>query len=507
MENHKIKSIGNYHLKKFTTWLVAAAIAQGGAVWADNDNKNRPIGQINDYLRIRGQLLGSYEAWNYFQPSPAVNNHNEYDLWDVRARLGLEFNSKVVDAYVEGQYLGAFGIPDDSFSKPGGPLGLGAGYYVVNGSTSPQNTFLRQAYLRLKGETMGLKGLALKLGRFEYLEGMEYKSGNRKFDKLKRKRIAQRLIGTYIVYMQRTFDGFSLSYDQPAYNLTTSGFRPTQGGFNVQGQHEISDIDVFYAALTSKKDALLKGTEGRLFYVYYNDDRETKVVDNRASSRRPLLENENLELHTLGAHLLTQHKLGSGSVDGLLWGAYQFGNWTDQRHSAWAFDAEVGYQWDQVMLKPWLRAVYYTSSGDDNPNDKQHNTYFTVLPSGRAFAKFPFYNMMNIQDAYAELSITPVSGSNLAFSFHQLSVNQDEDLFYGGHGATTRTKVFGYMGRATNGHTDIGQLVDIDFTQNINEYLSWRAYYGHVFGGSVTESFYKGQKDADLAYIIVKLTF
>ncbi|NOQ37130.1 MAG: hypothetical protein GQ569_14760 [Methylococcaceae bacterium] len=486
--------------------LIIATLLQGNALAAEKEKK-RPLGQINDYLRIKGHLQGSYEAWNYFQPSPAVNNNNQYDLWGVRARLGLELKSDYVDGYVEGQYLGAFGVPDDSISKPGGALGLGGAYFALTRSTSPENTFLRQAYLTFKADELGLKGLSLKLGRFEYMDGMEYKTGNRKFDMTKRKRIAQRLLGTYVVYMQRTFDGFSLSYDQPDYNFTASGFRPTQGGFNVQGQHEISDVNVFYTALTSKKDALLKGTEGRLFYMYYNDDRQTKVTDNRSAANRPSLETHNLELHTLGAHALTQHKVGSGTADALMWGAYQFGDWTNQDHSAWAFDAEVSYQWDEVPLKPSLRAVYYTSSGDDNPNDNQHNTFFLGLPSGRAFAKFPFYNMMNIQDTFVELSLTPIPKSNLTFSFHQLTVNESNDLFYGGHGATSRSGAFGYMGRPTNGNTDIGQLVDVNFTHRINEHISWRVYYGHAFGGSVTESFYKGKKDADLAYMMVNLEF
>jgi hypothetical protein len=101
----------------------------------------------------------------------------------------------------------------------------------------------------------------------------------------------------------RSFDGFSMVYDQPGFNITASGLRPTQGGFTVQGQDEISKIDLFYTALTSKRNSLLPGTEARLFYLFYNDDRNTQVVDNRPVINRPSLDKQDLNLHTVGTHL------------------------------------------------------------------------------------------------------------------------------------------------------------------------------------------------------------
>jgi hypothetical protein len=135
------------------------------------------------------------------------------------------------------------------------------------------------------------------------MDGLEYKSGDVKFDGLKSKRVAQRLVGSHIVHVGRSFDGFSMVYDQPGFNITASGLRPTQGGFTVQGQDEISKIDLFYTALTSKRNSLLPGTEARLFYLFYNDDRNTQVVDNRPVINRPSLDKQDLNLHTVGTHL------------------------------------------------------------------------------------------------------------------------------------------------------------------------------------------------------------
>ena len=48
-----------------------------------------------------------------------------------------------------------------------------------------------------------------------------------------------------------------------------------------------------------------------------------------------------------------------------------------------------------------------TAFGDNNPNDGQHGTFFQVLPTPRIYARFPFYNLMNNQDAFAEVVLRP----------------------------------------------------------------------------------------------------
>ncbi len=272
-------NVSGRRLKQLIVIVVMGPMLQiSGELWAQ---EIKPLGQINEYLRITGELYGSYEAWNYFRPSPAVNNNNAYDLWALRARLGALLTTSYLDGYAQAQYVGLYGLPDNAVASPGGPLGLGAAYFQANHSTNASNIFLKQAYLNFKFNSLGVPGAFLKIGRFEFMDGMEYRTGNDKFDGLKRTRIAQRLIASNVVHVGRSFDGFAAVYDRPAFDVTVSGIRPTQGGFTVQGQDEISDINLFYTALTSKKDVLLPGTEARIFYVNYDDKRNTQVVDNR----------------------------------------------------------------------------------------------------------------------------------------------------------------------------------------------------------------------------------
>ncbi len=467
----------------------------------------KPLGQITEHLRINGSLRGRYEVYDFFQPE-AINNNNDYDFWALRGRLGLQFNSKHVDAEVQGEYSSLYGLPNNAFAIPGGPLALGALYYAENGGKSVDDLHLKQAYLNIKLAALGLPGLSLKLGRFELHDGLEYKTGETKFDLLKVTRVSQRLIGTFdFAHASRNFDGIALNYDQADYNLNISATRPTQGGFNLDAQKQIGDIDLVYAALTSKKDALLPGTEARLFYLYYGDRRNVQVVDNRTASQRPRLDQHDLAIHTLGMHWLTVHKFGTGIADALIWGAYQFGDWSDQRHRAYAFDIEAGYQWPELPLKPWLRAGYFHGSGDSDATDNKHGTFFQVLPTVRLYAKFPYFNAMNINDTFVQLLLAPTANTRLGIDFHHLTLDKRSDLFYAGAGANSRSGSFGFLGRPANGNGGIGQLVDISFTHTINSQLSWSAYYAHAFGGSYIDNFYHNKSNADFAFVELNVTF
>jgi hypothetical protein len=316
------------------------------------------------------------------------------------------------------------------------------------------------------------------------------------------------LIGGFnAIYVGRSFDGISAIYDTPAFNWTGSGIRPTQGALSVEGQKQISDINIFYTALTSKKDILLPGTEARLFYINYDDKRNTQVIDNRSLNVRPWLNDQGLNIHTLGAHFLSLHQLESGSLDALLWSAYQFGDWTGQKHEAWAISAELGYQWIKLPFKPWLRAIFYQSSGDGNPEDDKHQTFFSKVPSGRIFAKFPFYNLMNIQDLFLEIIASPMPKTQVNINLHHLSLTNSHDLLYRGLGASLNSGEFGYSGKSSGGDHDVGQLLDISFMHALNKHLSLRFYYGHAFGGSVIKNNFQGKNNANTFWADFSMAF
>ena len=474
-----------------------------------------PLGQITHNFRVLGELRGRSESVDFFQPelNPAkgvLGNQNDYSFGALRARLGLAMNTPWADGLVVGQYTGLYGLPQHAFGGPTvGPLGLGGAYYKDNGAPNPGSVFLKQAYLKFKLQPMvGLANTYFQGGRFEISDGLEYKTGDAKFDFLKTARVSQRLVGPFdFTHVTRSFDGFALNYDAADLNVTLSATHPTQGGFNIHAQDEISHIDLAYGAVTSKRGALIPDTEARLFYLYYGDNRGLQPVDNRPLAQRPKMNQDPLAISTFGTHFLTVQKLGVGALDAMLWGAYQFGDWGNLNQNAWAVTPEVGYQFTEVMFKPWIRAGYFRSSGDGNANDGTHGTFFQAIPTVRLQAKFPFYNLMNLQDVFAQFSVAPTDTTKLGIDFHYLSLGNSRDLFYGGSGATGRSGSFGYYGRASGGHSSVGEMVDISFSHNLSKYFSWNVYYAHAFGSGVTGNAYQLKNDADYGFVEFTASF
>ncbi|MBM3202320.1 hypothetical protein FJZ55_00220, partial [Candidatus Woesearchaeota archaeon] len=157
-------------------------------------------------------------------------------------------------------------------------------------------------------------------------------------------------------------------------------------------------------------------------------------------------------------------------------------------------------------LKPWIRAIYYRGSGDSNSGDNTHETFFQILPTVRAYAKFPYFNMMNIQDAFMQLNVSPTATTKVGVDFHYLALTNQQDLLYGGAGATSRVGSWGYFGRASGGKSSVGEMVDLSFTHNLTQSFSWSLYYAHAFGDEVTRNAYSLKNDADFGFLEFNLS-
>ena len=102
----------------------------------------------------------------------------------------------------------------------------------------------------------------------------------------------------------------------------------------------------------------------------------------------------------------------------------------------WAFATEAGWQPDGLPWKPWLRIGYNRSSGDDDPNDNDHDTFFQMLPTARVYSFSTFYNLMNNEDIFFQLILRPLEGLVWRTDFHYIRVSEKNDLWYQGAGAT-----------------------------------------------------------------------
>jgi hypothetical protein len=192
----------------------------------------------------------------------------------------------------------------------------------------------------------------------------------------------------------------------------------------------------------------------------------------------------------------------------MAWGALQQGQWGKLDHDAWAWDLEVGWQPSMLPWKPWVRVGYGRSSGDDNPKDRDHETFFQILPTARLYSFSTFYNLMNNEDGFLQLVLRPLPGVVGRTEFHFIRLTEGKDLWYTGSGATLsdRNVGFGYPGRPAFGHRDLFRVIENSISYDWNQYVNISAYYGHVFGQDVIHSIY-AEDDANFGYveIILKL--
>lgn len=341
----------------------------------------------------------------------------------------------------------------------------------------------------------------------EFIDGTEVAPPNATLAAVKRDRIAHRLLGNFAFsHVGRSFDGVQYALNSKKLNFTFLAARPTDGVFQVDGWRDL-DINVFYGALTGQAGTGTNAGEWRAFGIGYRDYRDGVLkTDNRPAAVRSA-DHERINIGTFGGHYLRTAQTSQGAVDLLLWGALQTGSWGTLDHRAGAFAAEAGWQPKGLKkVAPWLRGGYNYGSGDGNPNDTRHGTFFQLLPTPRIYARFPFFNMMNNGDAFGEVILRPSGKFNIRTDVHLLRLASNDDLWYVGGGAF-QPGTFGFVGRPSNGHTGLATLYDVSGDYRVNGYASFTVYYGFAAGRPVTEAIYPARGDASLGYAELTLRF
>jgi len=468
--------------------------------------------QLTRGLSLSGSTRLRYEGWNWFDTGALpVGDEHRYGFFAAQSHLALKADPvKWLEARLDVQNTTFLNLPENANGPaPTGDLGLGASYYASHRESNDSRVFVHQAAVTLKSPAH--PATYLRAGRFEYLDGVEVLTGDATLDWLKRTRLTARLIGTFgFSNVGRSFDGATAALDRKSVNLTALAVRPRQGGFELDGMKEVTEVDLAALTLTVKPGTLGKRTEGRLFYIYYGDRRDPADTVTKADNR-PLparqADSATIGISQIGGHLIRAIPSGKGTIDLTGWGVYQTGHWGQLDHRAWAAALEAGYQFPLGHLNPWVRVGYLRATGDDDPADGTHGTFFQTVTTVRLYAQFPFYNMMNSSDLFGQLILRPVPGKlSIRSDLHLLRLTEAADLWYVGSGVTQRTRAFGYGGRPSGGSTDLGKLLDASVTWDPHPRVSIYGYLGHAFGGDVIRSIYQ-DSGGDFAYLETTLRF
>jgi Alginate export len=455
-------------------------------------------------LTISGSLRARLENWSWFETSAA---EPDYTFGAAVLRLSLSQQRERFDWQVEGEFPALINLPERSIAPaPQGQLGLGASYFAANGEQDA-SAILKQAFVRLKG-LGGDKPSSFRIGRFEFVDGAETTPEDPTLAVLKRDHIAHRLIGTFgFSHVGRSFDGAQYARNTRTSNITVVAARPTEGVFQLRGLREL-DVDFYYGAYTRQLPGKTTQGEARAFVLHYHDGRGALKTDNRPLALRQA-DGENIRLTSIGGHYIGAIKAAGGAFDLLVWGVAQFGDWGRLSHRAGAIAAEAGFQPGggfAARLKPWLRAGYYRGSGDGDPTDADHTTFFQVLPTPRIYARFPFYNLMNNEDVFAQLRIKPHTRLSLRGDVRYLRLANEKDLWYLGGGAF-QENTFGYVGRPSGGNKTLGTLFDLSVDYNVASRTTLTLYVGGVRGGRVPRSIYpSGGKHPGAHFVYLEFT-
>jgi len=444
---------------------------------------------------LSGSLRGRAENWSWFE---TTNGEGDYTFGALLLRLSLGQKGDRFEWQVEGIFPALIHLPGNAvLPVPQGQLGLGANYFAANGKQDASAVF-RQGFVRFKG-IFGDAASSLRIGRFEFSDGAEVTPANAALATVKRDRIAQRLIGPFgFSHIGRGFDGVQYVRDTKANNLTLVAARPTEGVFQLRSLYQL-DVDFYYGAFTRQLGAKRAKGEARFFVLHYHDGRRALKTDNRSQAVRAA-DSRNIRVTTIGGHYLGVFGKGEGKADLLFWGAAQFGHWGVLDHRAAAVAIEGGYRF-AARWKPWLRAGYFRSTGDGNPNDGEHTTFFQVLPTPRIYARFPFYNLMNNEDVFGEFLLKPVSKLSLRADVHYLRLSNPRDLWYTGGGAF-QSGTFGVIGRPSSGNSTLGTLLDVSLDYDLTSRTVLTFYAGGVRGGAVQATIYPAGGRSPLAHLI-----
>jgi TorA maturation chaperone TorD len=434
-------------------------------------------------VTLSGSLRGRMEDWGWFE-APA--GEDKYTFGAFNLRLALEQKKERFEWKIEGLFPWLIGLPQNAvLPAPQGQLGLGASYFAASGRQDG-SAILRQGYVRfkrpLRGGTSGLR-----IGRFEFADGAEVTPAHPTLATLKRDRIANRLLGNFgFSHVGRGFDGAEYTWGTRQTSVTLFAARPTEGVFQLRSLKQL-DVDVLYGAFTRQFSGKSGSSELRAFALHFHDGRGALKVDNRPQAARAA-DLENIRLTTFGGHALVAFGGRTHRTDLLLWAVAQYGRWGVLDHHAGAVALELGHQFPGAW-KPWLRGGFFRSTGDGEPGDAKHTTFFQVLPTPRIYARFPFFNLMNNQDVFAEFRFKPAAKLAVRVDVRYLQLSNRRDLWYAGGGAF-QEQTFGYAGRPSNQRAGMGTLFDASLDYDLTSRTRFSFYAGGVRGGSVQSALY-----------------
>lgn len=169
---------------------------------------------------------------------------------------------------------------------------------------------------------------------------------------------------------------------------------------------------------------------------------------------------------------------------------YQFGRSGPREIGAWAASADLGYAFPQAPLRPRIGLRFDAGSGDDDPRDNRTGGFHPLFPSGPYFNEASLTSWTNLIGVRPGIRIQPEARLTLQASVQFKWRESVTDSVYVG----PTTPLAATLG---NRASEIGQVLTLDATFQLNRNLQLRAYYlRHEAGEAVVRA---GGQSVDFA--------
>lgn len=438
---------------------------------------------------VSASNLTRVESWRFFEP-PLDEVDPDYAFFGNRFDTYLRVRGSRFDLSGGFSYVRVEHLPIDAIG-PGG-LGTGPFYYAASGIPYSYQASVKEftASVHTRDRQFGVT-----IGRMPYMSGAEGEPFNARpadtrVSAIRRMRLDGRLLGTFDwSFYQRRFDGVRFDLARERDYAGAGLFLVSQGGYEESTNLTIPKLQVG-AAFAGRRHG--SAAETQAFAVIYRDRREIDIRPDNANL--PVAAADVTVWSAGGSHLCTR-ALARGDADWLAWGALQGGDWYGQAHRAFGFAVEGGYRWREQPGRPWLRAGMSYSSGDDDPRDDRHGTFFPMLQDTRTYALSMVYAHANLRDVFAQVLAEPHARLRIRLDLHRLDLAQAADRWYQGSGATAREgQFFGYSTRPSNGARGLGAVVEGAAEVRLSRYWSVNAYLGRMWGGPVVRGIFNGDR-------------
>jgi len=322
---------------------------------------------------------------------------------------------------------------------------------------------LHQAFLDLKLDLPGDIALTMRSGRQELAYG------------------SQRIISVREgPNVRQSFDGFRLMYRREEVKIDGFATKPSQTDRYVfdDGPDNSRALWGTYAVLPF---AVLPKANIDLYYIGLY---RSKAGFDQGAARETR--------HSVGARLWRT----VAPLDYNFEAIYQWGSFGKNDISAWTVASDTGYTLTSLPLRPRFGLRADIASGDDNPANKDLQTFNPLFPKGAYFSEAGLVGPANFIDLNPRLDLELTNRHTLIFNWVFLWRESIHDGLYNNAVALVRSG-------KTSDSRYIGSMPQAQLLWDFDRHLSFAAVYGHFFAGRFIKESGPGE---DIDYITTWLT-